>query len=303
MQLDRTAVVIRERGFFEILDLALRMLTRYPKPIFQAWVAMMVPLLLANFFCLRSIVSDFDEVGNVVRYVNTMILFVTIQAPVVAILLTTYLGRVVFMEESRMRDLLQTAWRSGVALVWHVGILRATLLIWPLYLSLMDTEAGLYLVLFFLTAYVIILRAVRPFILEIILLEGNPLRAKTPEALTIGRRSRSLQQSNSGELAGRWLGSAAIAAGMFGSMVATYWFFSGMVLLSWEWDGVMLYLVIPLALWATAGFMAIVRFLSYVDLRIRNEGWEVELLVRAAAEQFRDSLPLSRIPHEDARTM
>jgi hypothetical protein len=30
-------------------------------------------------------------------------------------------------------------------------------------------------------------------------------------------------------------------------------------------------------------FFAIVRFLSYLDLRIRHEGWEVELLMRAEA--------------------
>jgi hypothetical protein len=289
MQLDRTAVVIRERGFFEILDLALRMLTRYPKPILQAWAAMTVPMMLANYVCLRSIVNDYDERVDVLRYVNTMIVFVTIQAPLVSILLTTYLGRVVFMEETRMRNLLQTAWQSGFALFWHLGLLRATLLAWPVYCGLRDAEAGLYLVLFFLTAYVIIVRAIRPFILEIILLEGNPLRAKTRESLTISRRSRSLHHPNAGELAGRWLAGAAISAGMFGSIVATYWFFSGMVLLSWEWDALMVHIVIPAALWAAAGFMAIVRFLSYVDLRIRNEGWEVELLVRAAAEQFRDS--------------
>lgn len=289
MQLDRTAVVIRERGFFELLDLALRMLTRYPKPIFQAWAAVALPLMLTNYLCLRSMLTDYDELDSVIRYVNTMIVFVTIQAPLVSILLTTYLGRVVFTEETEMRNLVKTAWQSGVALFWHVGILRATLLVWPVYRSLKDQDAGLYLVLFLLIAYVIIVRAVRPFILEIILLEGNPLRATTSESLTISRRSRSLHQPTAGELAGRWVGSTGIAAGICGSIIATYWFFSGMVLLSWEWDATMVQIVIPTALWATAGFMSIVRFLSYVDLRIRNEGWEVELLIRAAAEQFRDT--------------
>jgi hypothetical protein len=30
----------------------------------------------------------------------------------------------------------------------------------------------------------------------------------------------------------------------------------------------------------------VVRFLSYLDTRIRNEGWEVELLLRAEASRF-----------------
>ena len=32
---------------------------------------------------------------------------------------------------------------------------------------------------------------------------------------------------------------------------------------------------------ARRGFFRVVRFLSYLDLRIRHEGWEVELLMRA----------------------
>ncbi len=35
------------------------------------------------------------------------------------------------------------------------------------------------------------------------------------------------------------------------------------------------------ALWLTAGLGAVVRFLSYVDIRIRQEGWAVELRMRA----------------------
>ena len=50
----------------------------------------------------------------------------------------------------------------------------------------------------------------------------------------------------------------------------------------------MIHVVVPVALWTVAGFMAVVRFLSYMDLRIRNEGWEVELLLRAAAERLQE---------------
>ena len=36
-----------------------------------------------------------------------------------------------------------------------------------------------------------------------------------------------------------------------------------------------------LAFWIVAVYFSVVRFLSYLDGRIRNEGWEVELLLRA----------------------
>ena len=43
---------------------------------------------------------------------------------------------------------------------------------------------------------------------------------------------------------------------------------------------------VPLAGWLVIGFFAIVRFLAYLDLRIRREGWEVELVMRAEAARL-----------------
>ena len=50
------------------------------------------------------------------------------------------------------------------------------------------------------------------------------------------------------------------------------------------------YLVLyPLALWAAGALSVLIRFLSYLDTRIRLEGWEVQLAVRAEAiRQFGD---------------
>jgi hypothetical protein len=39
----------------------------------------------------------------------------------------------------------------------------------------------------------------------------------------------------------------------------------------------------PLALWMVIGLMTVARYLSYLDLRIRREGWEIELKMRAEA--------------------
>ena len=36
-----------------------------------------------------------------------------------------------------------------------------------------------------------------------------------------------------------------------------------------------------IAFWIVAVYFAVVRYLTYLDSRIRNEGWEVELLLRA----------------------
>jgi len=46
----------------------------------------------------------------------------------------------------------------------------------------------------------------------------------------------------------------------------------------------------PIVLWLIVGFMTVVRFLNYLDLRIRHEGWEVELRMRAEGNRIASSL-------------
>jgi hypothetical protein len=54
----------------------------------------------------------------------------------------------------------------------------------------------------------------------------------------------------------------------------------------WALDSQFYWLFFPLALWIVGGWMAVVRFVGYLDLRIRREGWEVELLMRAEAARW-----------------
>ena len=42
----------------------------------------------------------------------------------------------------------------------------------------------------------------------------------------------------------------------------------------------------PATLWMVAAYFTVVRFLGYLDLRIRREGWEVELLMRAELDRW-----------------
>ena len=42
----------------------------------------------------------------------------------------------------------------------------------------------------------------------------------------------------------------------------------------------------PATLWIVAAYFTVLRFLGYLDLRIRREGWEVELLMRAELDRW-----------------
>lgn len=290
MQLDHTSIVIRERGFLDILDLALRVVARYGVPLFWCWVVAAVPLMLVNYALTSWMAADLDDTAMVSRYISTMILLVLLQAPLVSIFMTTYLGRAVFLSAPSREALLMDVWRSITPLVWSVMILRAAAIPWVLvYLAERGRRpAGLDLLLLLLAMVAVAVRGMRPYLMEIILLERNPLRVKNAGEISVAQRSRALHGPNTSDLLGRWFAAACVSIALCVSIVLTAWFISGMVFLHWSWGPWMIHGVVPLALWTVAGLMAVVRFLSYMDLRIRNEGWEVELLLRAAAERFQE---------------
>jgi len=108
--------------------------------------------------------------------------------------------------------------------------------------------------------------------------------------MTVRKRSSLLHGPNSGDLISRWLGCTLVASILVLSILASLWFMWGMLLFDWNWGPFMLHICFPLSLWLTALYFSVVRFLCYLDLRIRREGWEVELVMRAAATRMAESL-------------
>jgi hypothetical protein len=45
-------------------------------------------------------------------------------------------------------------------------------------------------------------------------------------------------------------------------------------------------ILLPAAMWVVIGFFTIARYLGYLDLRIKTEGWEIELRMRAEAQRL-----------------
>ena len=126
-----------------------------------------------------------------------------------------------------------------------------------------------------------IVRAMRPNLTEIILLEKNPLRARGANVVTIGKRSAHLHDPSGADLIIRWFGSAALTLMLVGLTFVTLSVGIGLLVSNYWLEWYAAQFLYPAALWFVAAFLGIVRFLSYLDLRIRHEGWEVELLMRA----------------------
>ncbi len=285
MQLDHTQIAIRERGFLDILDLSLRVITAFGGPLFLCLATMIIPLMIINFFLIGWMTQTGDEVDSYARYLWTMTLLVIIQAPLVSTFVTPFLGNAMFLEAVSPRLILQVVRHSCWGLFLNTLLLRGVLFSWLLawLIPRGSDYTGWDVCLILLAAYTLLFRAARPFINEIILLERNPLRSHHSNVITVGRRSSALHGPNAGDLISRWMGSALVAFVLANCLLFTMWFLWGMLLFDWNWGPFMLHLCFPLALWMVAAYFSVVRFLSYLDLRIRREGWEVELIMRAAA--------------------
>ena len=138
--------------------------------------------------------------------------------------------------------------------------------------------------------YILLTRVMRPFVNEIIFLERNPIRSQQTGTITIGRRSSSLHTPSSADMIGRFVmvsvGSIVLVLGV----ILTVWFGQALATNDWTISQVMVKFFVPLAAWLVAVQATVVRFLGYLDLRIRREGWEVELKVRAAAAELKEQV-------------
>ncbi len=295
MQLDQTHVVIRARTLTEISDLAMVMIRCYPAAIIFGFAAGAVPWVILNAALLGWIPIDqyryatWDEEMSygLIKYQIMMALLVFLQTPAAGVLTTIYIGQAVFESRPTWRSVFQEAKTAFWRWFWVLGVIRGPLpmmflmaLTWGSYV-----ESGSdYFWAITLAFAVAILRGNRPFLPEILLLERCPLSAKSkPEVITVKRRSGSLHRPITGELFGRFIAMAVML-----SIFAMLGFYSllwarGMLFGLWEWDAVVYLVLYPFALWAAAALSVVIRFLSYLDSRIRLEGWEVQLAVRAEA--------------------
>lgn len=281
MQLDRTRVAIRERGILDICDLALRVMREFSPPLLGALALGILPLALINWWLIGWMAVDLAP-STFARYVWNMLLLVYIEAPLATVAATLYLGDAMFLEPPTPRQLLHTLGRLGGRLLVCQGLIRGVLPALLLALTLSPTEflPGDFL-LPIIAIYLVIIRATRPYINEIIVLERNPLLARDSRVMTIGRRAARLHSANSSELISRYLAVSLVSLGLGLSVLLGLWFVQGTLTGEWVWTDMMVHVGLPAAMWVVAGYMAVVRFLAYLDLRTRREGWAVELQLRA----------------------
>lgn len=288
MRLDQSFIAIRERGILETLDLAWQVISRRGLPLLLYLGLGALPLAILNFWISRSFGYEF----SISALFNLLLVYC--EAPLGTLFVTSYLGRATFEGRPSWRVVTGDVLRQWLAILFVLGLNR---LVFPTLLflglagfSVDEDMAGVWIAIaLLLMISSALIRGVWAFPSEILILEKTPLQAKTGAKINFAQRSRALHLGATSTGVGLTLlaglfslpllfsiyGGLRLCAEMCGFPVEMDWLHAGVL---WQ-----------TALWMVAGFWTIARFLFYMDTRIRQEGWEVELKIRAIAMRMSEA--------------
>jgi hypothetical protein len=310
MQLDKTAIAIKQRNLDELLDLSLAVLRRFGPALLQTALLGALPFAILNGLLLSSsIVMNgylFDKDGWFrFRFLLCMAILVYTQAPLAMAGVTIKLGNLMFGIQSSKQQTLKAIGKQWFSVFGVLGILRG---IFPMIALIGGIEffsgnrefaasVGTFWIAM-LALMIAAIRSVRPFAPEILLLEKCPIfslkRKGSGNQLLFGQRSKRLHQAG-GELFQAFFFAGIVSAAFLLILNLTFVFLVGSLAGAWEWGWWMDLFFYPLALWAIAFWGTILRFLVYMNTRIGGEGWELELKLKAEANRFQDAEARNRV--------
>lgn len=267
MQLDKTRIAIRERSYADILDLALSVLREHAGPLVLALLVGAVPAALFNHWLLGDLLRE-NSFGSddVVWYLYFMALLVYLEMPFATAPVTLYLGQALFVERPDPARMLKDFIGTLPQMLFYQLLPRALCV--PFVITIAAPFVGW------------------PYLGEIILLERNSWRKRQPGGTSTMTRSGNMHSRNRGELFARWLASIFVGTLLLLLVWQSLWYLVQRLSGQSEEVTPQFTVWLPVATWLVLGYLAVVRFLSYLDLRIRTEGWEIELLLRAEAARL-----------------
>jgi hypothetical protein len=262
VQLDQARIAIRERSWLDNLDLALGAMRAGGAGLVLSALVGVVPMILFNVAISRDF--DPDAPNEVVGYWFRSIILVMLEAPLATACLTLYLGQSMFDAQPRAWSIARVLVACLPQLLLLQVVLRAVVIL-PLF-----------------TAF--IPYGVWPYLSEVILLERNPLLSRHGQISTL-KRSAALHRGGGGDAMAHLLGTIVLAVLLIVALHVSQAFIVQNVF-AYEFGLTGEMVTDQVILWLVVVFFAVARFLNYLDTRIRNEGWEVELLLRAEAHRL-----------------
>ncbi len=255
MKLELLSVAVRERSLAELFDLGLLLARRHAFDLMVLGAIGALPFAALNWWLFAH--ADPEDWSAMYWF----LVLVAAEVPLATAPITAYLGEAMFSQRASRKDAVRVALARTPALALF-GLWRGVMAFFPVLLLLYPPHA-----------------------VEVLLLERQRLRATF-------KRANDLASNWRGELTSHLIASyAVLATGVALTLFATaeavkllFWGFGGE-------DGILSWLhpahpPIHALLWPFIAYLAVVRFLAYIDLRTRREGWEVELELRRAGRRL-----------------
>lgn len=259
MQLDKTRIMIRERGYLDLLELALVVIRNHAAPLAACFFIAAAPFFALNHWVITSrmeIDAEYDQE----LYIAWQLVLIAFEAPWATALVTIYLGQAMFIDRPTAGKVVSDFFRCLGQLLFFQFFLRG--------LSSLPCFVGLFI------AYM-----VWPYANEVILLERNKLGGTW-------KRLANLHEQSGGLVASRWFAALCAGGTLWGSLTMACGYIRNQLFQTLRGEYYVAVIDVPLSLWLVIGFFAVVRYLCYLDLRIRREGWEIELKMRAEAARL-----------------
>lgn len=292
MRFDKTFIAIRDRSILEIFDLSLLVVTDHFKPLFWLLVIGATPWVLIDWW-LVGWMSQTDEFISF--YYWFMLLLIIGQAQIGTAFMTHYLGQAMFVGRPGIWATVKGVMKTHLYFWWlHISFrMVLPIILCCLLVDQDDIESAIavgVLLVPGLTMIGLSVRAMRPFMSEILLLERTPIGKKDDQQVYFKRRSHALHVSGGADLFGRFTISGMLAIPLGFACFSLFVTIDSVLNIraNSEYSWSPYYWVA--AMWIVAGFICVTRFLSYIDTRIRQEGWAVELRMRAQGQRLLDAI-------------
>jgi hypothetical protein len=313
LQLDKTEIVIRQRSTFELLDLSLLVIRRYWWQLLTSSALLGLPLLALNCLLTAWMLGDAGrfatadlpnpEFAMQQRYLLHMIALWYLEFPLASLPATVLIGNQIFFDQLNFRQLLTRLKPIALRALLVLGVLRMGLVALPLELVVdadnpFDSFSEFFLLVVACVGWATFRRMSKPFAPEILGLEACKLRTSGKHELSYWRRSISLHESLASECFSRFLACALVVSGLVMTLYSLTFvgdfvglrqsksqFFNSMLS-----SQILVQVLLPLAMWLGGIYATVFRFLSYIDIRIRLEGWEVELQLKAERARILEAL-------------
>lgn len=304
MQLDKTAIAISQRNLDELLDLSLSVLRRYGFKLLGVAFLGALPFAIINALLLstRTMSGGYilDSADRAI-FIFWMAVLVYVESPLAMAPVTMVLGNMMFGITSQKGDLRGTFRKQWFPILWIMSLLRGVipmigivfLVEFVSYDRSFATGIGTFWICL-ISLLVFLIRGFRPFTPEILLLEQCPWSSGrkngkkqdlSKSTITHAQRSARIHL-HGGELLLGTIMVGFVALFFLGLLIVSSVTLIGSVTGAWTWGWWMDLFFYPLALWLIAFWGTIVRFLLYMNMRIRGEGWELELKLKAEARRF-----------------